>query len=76
MCSRKDLSLRCALLQRIMKKCITFFAFCFCLFVLVEALRPSQQSFFSHVGAEPPLPGYEGCQKKFVDSLPTVEQEK
>ena len=29
---------------------------CF-LFVWVEALRPSQQ-FFSHVGTEPPLPGY------------------
>ena len=29
----------------------------FCLFVWVEALRPSQQ-FFSHVGTEPPLPGY------------------
>ena len=27
------------------------------LFVWVEALRPSQQ-FFSHVGTEPPLPGY------------------
>ena len=26
-------------------------------FVWVEALRPSQQ-FFSHVGTEPPLPGY------------------
>ena len=25
--------------------------------VWVEALRPSQQ-FFSHVGTEPPLPGY------------------
>ena len=29
----------------------------FCLFVWVEALCPSQQ-FFSHVGTEPPLPGY------------------
>ena len=29
----------------------------FCLFVWVEALRPSQQ-FFIHVGTEPPLPGY------------------
>ena len=29
----------------------------FCLFVWVEALRPSQQ-FFSHVWTEPPLPGY------------------
>ena len=29
----------------------------FCLFVWVEALHPSQQ-FFSHVGTEPPLPGY------------------
>ena len=28
-----------------------------CLFVWVEALHPSQQ-FFSHVGTEPPLPGY------------------
>ena len=28
-----------------------------CLFVWVEALRPSQQ-FFSHVGMEPPLPGH------------------
>ena len=28
-----------------------------CLFVWVEALRPSQQS-FSNVGTEPPLPGY------------------
>ena len=29
-----------------------------CLFVcLFKALRPSQQ-FFSHVGTEPPLPGY------------------
>ena len=28
-----------------------------CLFVWVEALRPSQQ-FFSRVGTEPPLPGY------------------
>ena len=27
------------------------------LFVSVEALRPNQQ-FFSHVGTEPPLPGY------------------
>ena len=27
----------------------------FCLFVWVEALRPSQQ-FFSHVGTEPPFP--------------------
>ena len=27
------------------------------LFVCVEALPPSQQ-FFSHVGTEPPLPGY------------------
>ena len=27
------------------------------LFVLVEALRPSQH-FLSHVGLEPPLPGY------------------
>ena len=26
-------------------------------FVWVEVLRPSQQ-FFSHVGTEPPLPGY------------------
>ena len=26
-------------------------------FVCVDALRPSQQ-FFSHVGTEPPLPGY------------------
>ena len=29
----------------------------FCFFVWVEALRPGQQ-FFSHVGTEPPLPGY------------------
>ena len=28
-----------------------------CLFVWVEAIHPSQQ-FFSHVGMEPPLPGY------------------
>ena len=28
-----------------------------CLFVWVDALRASQQ-FFSHVGTEPPLPGY------------------
>ena len=31
-----------------------------CLFVWVEALRPSQQ-FSSHVGTEPPLPGYYQC---------------
>ena len=29
----------------------------FLVLVWVEALRPSQQ-FFSHVGTEPPLPGY------------------
>ena len=37
---------------------IMFKVFLFvCLFVLVEALRPSQR-FFSHVETEPPLPGY------------------
>ena len=35
---------------------VSFADDCFC-FVWVEALRPSQQ-FFSHVGTEPPLPGY------------------
>ena len=29
----------------------------FCFFVCVEVKHPSQQ-FFSHVGTEPPLPGY------------------
>ena len=33
------------------------FLYKFDLFVWVEALRPSQY-FFSHVGMEPPLPGY------------------
>ena len=31
--------------------------FCFCLFVCVEVLHPRQQ-FFSHVGMEPTLPGF------------------
>ena len=36
---------------------IQIFFFDFCLFVWVEALHPSQKC-FSHVGTEPPLPGY------------------
>ena len=39
---------------------LTICSFCIwtiCFLVWVEALRPGQQ-FFSHVGTEPPLPGY------------------